>query len=409
MARYVNFNDQGLLMKLIFLLLALVVATFSMELHAEESGFYPAKATEGSNVKFVYKNPRSGTHGCSVSGLPGLSSNHTSGDVSFNFVASKSLKVKVTCGFLGPIPPNPDPDYYQEIITNFQFTVAPVITMSFPDGIYVGMKYPLKITHRNTQSCALFIGSSSYPTVASVPSSYEGNYEWSNGAGTTQAFHLKCIGEDGVAVNTTKSFTLTAYPGDPKAPQITHFGHGNLNQGNTGLYWSTQNVSQCKLSGMGITANVSTTGIAYNVTVPFGNTKFTLACSNGAKTVTKDLVVTRSSLPGSGGGGGTQPVIELSDLPIEVMRKENSVSIFEQAQALDDENHQIVRFFTPDENIQGVLVIDRIKNHVDAYIYNEYENSSEHIATIFGLLDARDIDSIVYDTETKAVSIVLKK
>lgn len=391
-------------MKLIFLLLTLVVATFSMELHAEESGFYPAKATEGSNVRFVYTT--GAYNDCSVSGLPGYSPSHLPGDIAFNFKASKSLKVRVTCVPYGPLPPN-----QQSEITDFQFTVAPVITMSFPDGIYVGMKYPLKITHRNTQSCALFIGSSSYPTVASVPSSYEWNYEWSNGAGTTQAFHLKCIGDDGVAVNTTKSFTLTAYPGDPKAPQITHFGHGNLNQGNTGLYWSTQNVSQCKLSGMGITANVSTTGIAYNVTVPFGNTKFTLACSNGAKTVTKDLVVTRSSLPGSGGGGGggTQPVIELSDLPIEVMRKENSVSIFEQAQALDDENHQIVRFFTPDENIQGVLVIDRIKNHVDAYIYNEYENSSEHIATIFGLLDARDIDSIVYDTETKAVSIVLKK
>ncbi|MDF3125286.1 hypothetical protein [Rheinheimera sp. 1928-s] len=398
-------------MKLFFLLLTFVLATFSVAVHAEESGFYPAKAVEGSNVKFVYKNPRPSTHLCSVSGLPGLSSNHIFSDISFNLIASKTIKARVHCGFYGPIPPNPDPVYYQEIITDLQFTAAPVITMSFPSGIYVGMKYPLKITHRNTQSCALFMGNNSYPTVASVPSSYEWNYEWSNGAGTTQAFHLKCIGDDGVAVNTTKSFTLTAYPGDPKAPQITHFGHGNLNQGNTGLYWSTQNVSQCKLSGMGITANVSTSGFGYNVTVPFGNTKFTLACSNGAKTVTKDLVVTRQSLPGSGGGGGggTQPVIELSDLPIEVMRKENNVSIFEQAQALDDENHQIVRFYTPDENVQGVLVIDRIKNHVDAYLYNEYENSSEHIATIFGLLDARDIDSIVYDTETKAVSIVLKK
>ncbi|WP_337880992.1 hypothetical protein [Rheinheimera sp.] len=372
-----------------------------------ESGFFPSKVKDGVPVQFRHY-PGSVMNNCTVSGLPGYSSDRRIGDIVFNFNASSSLNVKVSCiSGMGPLPP----DGGAKVETEHRFIVEPVITIDFPSGIFTTGEYWLRITHKNTQSCALYISDNKYAIVASVPSSYSGKYSWTNGAGTEQAFHLKCIGDDGVNITQSHRFTVTASPIDYQAPNIRSFIHGDIVMGRTHLFWMAENVSTCKLSGMGKSANVGIVEyVGYPVDVPVGDTQFTLACSKESKTVTKNVIVYRMQFPG---GSEPSPCI---DCNVEPLSTNDDVKSFvaknvgfdtEQFVSSVKDKKQITHFDVANENYIGFLVVDRVENVTKAYIANKQDKSIEQISTIFGVLDIRDIDSITYNGNENSLTIIV--
>ncbi|PKF81416.1 hypothetical protein CW749_01890 [Vibrio sp. vnigr-6D03] len=281
----------------------------------------------------------------------------------------------------------------------------PEITINFPQGIYQGSSYDLKINTKHAQNCKLW-----YHQYSSSPESFGTSFRNKNLGyvirrnqnPTNYTMKVECTGKGGKSTKTHSFNVLKRGSGGSNTPTITSFLNGNVTKGNTKLYWGTKNVTRCELKKGSIVAQVPKSSlIGYNVSVPFGGQTFKLTCSNSTKSANKTLHVPRPHTRSfrSEAFGNFDSMSQPLNLHYQ--------SLLELGIDLHD-NKYATEYVDVDANsAQDLLIFDTHTETLQLVLFGEYGEIVSH-TTHIGFSSIQDIQSILIEDEY-AVSISPKE
>lgn len=381
----------------------IISATFFSSLGmANTLGFNPQYAEEGVPVHFTWAMVGQWT-ACQVTGLPGGTISRLSGSITIDPV--NSINASVNCFKFDPLSNR----VVASASETYKFEIEPTITIDYPDGVYSDDAWPLKLTYKNAASCSYRYDFPAMPGSATPYKSFTSPFTQRTAFGNQGAMYevkieVKCINDVGREKVQSKRVYVSPKPTDITVPKIKRFTHGDIVFGRTGLFWSTEYVTSCTLTGKGITANVPNNAFDYKVDVPVGDTVFTLRCQkDSSNTVSKSITVRRTA---SSGGG---PCIDCGS---EILSHE--VSMHQDLNSVDEEivagsKHLERRIVSLNDIGDSVLLeLNKSIDTLDVYILNNESGDYDFSHRIIKFFDLDDVDYITFDEISRKVSVVTK-
>lgn len=357
----------------------------------------PASAEQGTPVTLswsVFGNYQS----CSLNGLQ--TGNGNVGQTgSITFTPSKSLNISLSCFSMideGGGKFRPGNSLQESVI----FNLEPTINISYPDSVFSGDYWELKIDTKNATSCELVRGlnGGTAPTQSMDPSGYKARHSYLNSGAPYTLIHgyheVICKSDIGNLKTNRKKFTVVAKPNEvPVTPTITEFYVTREWQRGVNLRWKTQHMKRCDLthSVNGATRNFFDIGTFtmqdFQIAFAHNTTNYlTLGClgTDNKQYISNKLTVIRPPCHGitcgvsDDGrdpiGGGRDPIMR-SSTPFDGNINGEVLSI--------DTNNPLspieIRKFTLDDNETSILLeLNKMDDNLHVYATSNQGTSKYH-------------------------------